>query len=395
MALLANDRTLVFTPRELDEKEVEALLVQLAAKKTDGILSDALAQAQTHDVVAGVNVVALEHVVLAERFAREKEFAPFLLLLKARTATLTADVGQTVKGKFVLSFLDAETAKLAAPAIEDGMTLLAAEFARSFKRSREDGIERTVIRWGLRLWKSTSVTADGTNVVVAADVPFADDLAKLVQGLPQSLKQEFIDTTTSNNLKQLGLAMPFHHDAQRLPGDVGPATAARDELAVQLLPYIEQNALQPTRPHEAVGRPEEPEGSPGGRDAEGLRAPRPPRPKGHTYFRVFTLPKDAKATDRPLFREGERGPTLLNITDGTSNTFMIVEAGEAVPWYKPDVLAYDGKLPLPQLGDKEADAFLVAFCDGSVRKLKPSKLGEKTLRALITINGGEVVEIPE
>ena len=74
---------------------------------------------------------------------------------------------------------------------------------------------------------------------------------------------------------------------------------------------------------------------------------------------------------------------------------MIVEAGEAVPWYKPDVLAYDGKLPLPQLGDKDADRFLAAMGDGSVRSFKPSKLGEKTLRALITINGGEVFEIPK
>jgi hypothetical protein len=70
---------------------------------------------------------------------------------------------------------------------------------------------------------------------------------------------------------------------------------------------------------------------------------------------------------------------------------MIVEAGEAVPWYKPDVLAYDGKLPLPPLGDKEADTFFAAFCDGSVRKFKTSKLAEKTLRALITIDGGEVI----
>jgi hypothetical protein len=73
---------------------------------------------------------------------------------------------------------------------------------------------------------------------------------------------------------------------------------------------------------------------------------------------------------------------------------MIVEAGEAVPWYKPDVLGYDGVLPLPQLGDKAADRFLAAMGDGSVRVLKPSKLDEKTLRALITIQGGEVITLP-
>ena len=36
-----------------------------------------------------------------------------------------------------------------------------------------------------------------------------------------------------------------------------------------------------------------------------------PAPKGHTYFRIFTLPKDAKGTERPFFKEGERGPEVL------------------------------------------------------------------------------------
>jgi hypothetical protein len=90
-----------------------------------------------------------------------------------------------------------------------------------------------------------------------------------------------------------------------------------------------------------------------------------------------------------------RGPKFSDVIDGLSNTLMIVEAGEAVPWYKPDVLAYDGKLPLPQLGAKDADKFLAAMGDGSVRLFKPSKLGEKTLRGLISINGGEVFELPK
>jgi hypothetical protein len=119
-----------------------------------------------------------------------------------------------------------------------------------------------------------------------------------------------------------------------------------------------------------------------------------PAPKGCTYFRVFTLPKNAKGKDRPWLVEGEKGPTVAAITDGPSNTFLIVEAGEAVPWYKPDVLAYDGVLPLPPLGDKAAERFLVAFGDGSVRALRRDKLDEKTLRALITIAGGEVVKLP-
>ena len=66
-----------------------------------------------------------------------------------------------------------------------------------------------------------------------------------------------------------------------------------------------------------------------------------------------------------------------------------------MPWYKPDVFAYDGKLPLPKLGDKDADQFPRRDGRRQRPRFKPSKLGEKTLRALITINGGEVFELPK
>jgi hypothetical protein len=400
--LFANDRMLVFTERELKAEEAAALLERLAARKAEGILSPALAEARTHDIAAGVNVVALEPIAGAERFAMDKEFAPFLVLLKARTATLTADVGKTVKGKLVLAFPDAETAKQAATPLEDGLTLIAAafvrDFERGFRRSRdEDQIQRNIVRWGLRLWKSTNVTVDGANVVTTAEVAFADDLAKFVAALPKSIKEEAINTTVSNNLKQLALGMINYSDTNNgvMPGDVAPGNdAPAMSWRVQILPYIEQDnlyrQLDPKKPWDDPANLKVLEAAemPKVFEHPGRKAP-----KGHTYYRVFAMPKDAKGEDRPLFKEGERGPRYpAAIPDGTSDTFLVVEAGEAVPWYKPDVLAYDGKLPLPQLGAKDADLFLAAFCDGSVRKFKPSKLGEKTLRALITPGGGEVIE---
>jgi hypothetical protein len=164
---------------------------------------------------------------------------------------------------------------------------------------------------------------------------------------------------------------------------------------VQILPYVEQDAiyrqLDFTKPWDDPGNL---------KLLEGLEMPKifelPGReaPKGHTYFRIFSRPKNSKSTISPLFKDGERGPSLVSISDGTSNTFMIVEAGEAVPWYKPDVLSYDGKLPLPAIGDPDTDRLIVAFGDGSVRSFRPSKLSETTVRALITIDGGEVVQLP-
>jgi hypothetical protein len=40
------------------------------------------------------------------------------------------------------------------------------------------------------------------------------------------------------------------------------------------------------------------------------------------------------------------------------------------------------------------DRMLAAFGDGSVRSFRPSRIPEKTLRAMITTNGGEVYELP-
>ena len=72
---------------------------------------------------------------------------------------------------------------------------------------------------------------------------------------------------------------------------------------------------------------------------------------------------------------------------------MIVEAADAVPWTKPEDLPFDPEKPLPKLGAEFPDIFNAAFCDGSVHALA-KKIDDNTLRALITRNGGEVVNLP-
>jgi hypothetical protein len=387
--LLANDRTLVFSTSNLDEQEAAAVLARLTARKGDGPLSAALTAANTHDIAASLNMTMLEP--FAQLLAKEESAAPFLVLLKAKTVTLTADVDKTAKGKLVMAFADADTAKKAAKALEDGMRLITTELEREARRPGGDSIEKLIVVRVVDVLKNGKVSVDGSNAVVSAELAFADDIPKIVATLPKSLKSSIIETTTSNNLKQLGIAMHNFHDANGfLPGDVGPDNKAMS-WRVLILPYVEQDnlykQLDPNKPWndpanlKALEEMEMP---------KVFEHPGRPAPKGHTYFRIFTLPAKAKGTDRPLFTENARGPRLTDIADGTANTFMIVEAAEAVPWYKPDVLAYDGKLPLPQLGGKDAEVFWVAFCDGSVRKIK-TKLDEKTLRALITTRGNEVI----
>jgi len=123
----------------------------------------------------------------------------------------------------------------------------------------------------------------------------------------------------------------------------------------------------------------------------------PGRPAGQpneTYFRMFIGPKDVKPDQRPLLIEGDsKGPKIQAIADGTSNTLLVVEAGESVVWSKPDDLVYDGVLPIPKLGGPNG-SFSMAFADGSSRTLRRAQLPDATLRGMITMQGGEVVIIP-
>lgn len=78
-----------------------------------------------------------------------------------------------------------------------------------------------------------------------------------------------------------------------------------------------------------------------------------------------------------------------SITDGTSNTFGVVEASEGVHWAKPGDISFDPK-KLPGLGDPKLGRFRAMMLDGSVRTFRWEKLTNEQLRAFITIDGGEV-----
>jgi hypothetical protein len=106
-------------------------------------------------------------------------------------------------------------------------------------------------------------------------------------------------------------------------------------------------------------------------------------PPGHTFYRVFVGPNT-------VFEDGKKA-SILTIKDGTSNTLLIVEAADAVPWTKADELVFDPAGPLPKVGDPaKGGAFAAALADGSVFTFPA--VDDNTLRALITASGGELVD---
>ena len=90
--------------------------------------------------------------------------------------------------------------------------------------------------------------------------------------------------------------------------------------------------------------------------------------------------------------EGDKGIKMAQITDGTSNTIIILEVGEdkAVTWTKPDDFEFDPKQPLAGLGTIPAAGFGAVFADCHVMILRKN-IDAETFRKLILRADGENV----
>jgi prepilin-type processing-associated H-X9-DG protein len=192
-------------------------------------------------------------------------------------------------------------------------------------------------------------------------------------------------TATQNRLKNIVLAFHNYHSDLRghLPDDIRDREGnALLSWRVAILPYIEEGELY------KEFKLDEPWDGPNNikllAKMPMLYAPVLAKVEpGHTFFQCFKGPHAA-------FRPGNpRALTGADFPDGRSNTLLIAEGGEAVPWTKPIDLDFDPDGPLPPLGGAFRDYINVAFADGNVRSIRKEKIHCDRLPAWITPDGGE------
>lgn len=233
-----------------------------------------------------------------------------------------------------------------------------------------------------------------TRITVTADAQAAN---RIIEALSRPARATASRSQCVNNLKQIGLALHNHAAAHKLtfPPAYTADKAGKPLLSwrVAILPYIEQDALyKEFHLDEAWDSPHN----------RALIERMPP-----AYRCPGAKPSDVRAgktrylapRNKHSVLSGAEGVGLKAITDGTSNTILVIDAGDknAVVWTRPDDWEVGEELKAlpPDVfqahGTPGATIGTNAlFADGSVHFLRDT-IKPDVLRKLLTRDGGEVV----
>jgi hypothetical protein len=191
---------------------------------------------------------------------------------------------------------------------------------------------------------------------------------------------------SAHNLKQIGLALHSYHDSyKRFPAWGKPDGNGKPGLSwrVALLPYLEEgnlyNQFNQFEPWDGPTNIKLLDKMPKIYAAPGIKTKEP----GLTHYQGFVGPGAGWERDPNI------KVNLASITDGSSNTIAVIEAGEPVPWTKPADLPFERGKPLPKFGGLYGDRVNVLLFDASVRSV-PLNLQPATWETVITRNFGDV-----
>jgi uncharacterized protein DUF1559 len=211
-------------------------------------------------------------------------------------------------------------------------------------------------------------------------------LVALLLPAVQAAREAARRAQSSNNLKQIGLALHTYHE---IYGTFPPAIVTDKDGKplysgrVLLLPWFECQGLYGRFDKSKAWNSLENQGI---SDTEMM------------IFHDSSSTGDKRKTDylfvtgKGTIFEAGRATKISEITDGTSNTIMVLEAkNSGISWAEPRDFDFSGPTALPQGNHPRGN--IVLFGDGSVRFL-PNTVAPQELRAAATRAGNENVTLP-
>lgn len=351
-----------------------------------GVMDEALKLADAkHHFVLAIDFSMLPSEILT---AAPAELQPFLPLLKSKTSTLFVDLKEKLLSVNLHltsgddnSAQDSERSfKLLMKLASDGL----AGVLKDEKYVKELGALVAGLKELERAVNTVKISRDGSRLEVSTALNIDMPIAGIVTQTLNKINGESARAQSTNNLKQIALAMHNYHStynsfpAAAICGKKGkPLLSWR----VSILPFIEQQNLY------QQFKLDEPWDS----EHNKKLIPMMPRtyalpsdktPDGKTHYKLFT----GNGAVFDLIQQTK----ITEIADGTSNTLMAVETIDSCDWTKPEDIEFDDKMAIEKLLRFTDGNTPVAFCDGSVRMLKKG-IADATWRLLIQKNDAQPI----
>ena len=249
----------------------------------------------------------------------------------------------------------------------------------------DDFDDRSRRKSGIPAWAIVLIVMGVCGLIT---VPIAIGIGLLLPAV-QKVREAAARTNDGNNLKEMALGYHAYHDTYgNIPvGVANPGNQLNRQLSsrVVILPYIEQeNIFSQFQLSEAWDSPTN-------------------RPLGDLRIDTFVSATDGPDETRTrylgftgpgtMFDPSARSIRLTEVTDGTSNTILLVKSNDLVIYSRPKEIPYTPGMPIKPTLQFQNGTTPIMMADGSLKMVSDS-VSEVVLQAAVTRNGGEPVKFP-
>ena len=382
------------------EESVKQSLTQAA----DGTVATMLLENRNNGQIVGVADVRLIRAVAQAALAQAPPLPPELAGLAAMpgdvdTVRIWGGVSTGLGLALVLDHADSAAAQRTVQALTSALALgekmALAELTRNLGEG--DAVQQATLAYAKRTandqLSQLKPVVDGNSVGINFQLKDGGLVGPIGIALLLPAVQASRDAARrmqdSNQLKQIALGLLNYESTYgKFPARANYDAAGKPLLSwrVLILPYLEEmelyNQFHLDEPWDSEHNLK-------------LAAQMPDVYRSQSFndpLKTIYLTADGKGTAM----EGNQGIKFSQISDGTSNTMMVLEVNpeNAVVWTQPADLPFDPANPGVGLGAIRPNGFQAAFVDGSVHLISPQTTPD-TLRKLLQCADGEIVNFDD